>query len=301
MTLDAHAVARLLRMEDLIPAVASALADFSSGRAVMPGRVVVPVADQGGFFGVMPAYAGALGAKLVTWYPNNEGVPTHHAIIQLFKPENGAPLVTMDGTLITEMRTGAASAVATDLLARRDASVLAIIGSGVQARSHLTALRLVRQFSDVRVWSPRHADRFAARFGVRAVGSAEDAVRGADVIVVATMSRVPVVHGGWVSPGAHVNAVGAVRPDWRELDDDLVTRARLFVESREAALRESGDAIKAGTVVAEIGELIAHTAAGRRTEDEITLYKSVGIAVEDIAAANLVYRLAQQDPTASGH
>jgi len=157
MILDQHAVARLLRMEDLIPAVATALADFSAGRAVMPGRVVVPVADHGGFFGVMPAYAGALGAKLVTWFPNNQGVPTHHAVIQLFKPETGEPLVTMDGTIITEMRTGAASAVATNLLARRDASTLAIIGSGVQARSHLHALRLVRQFSDVRVWSPRHA------------------------------------------------------------------------------------------------------------------------------------------------
>jgi ornithine cyclodeaminase/alanine dehydrogenase-like protein (mu-crystallin family) len=289
MILDEAAVARLLRMEELIPAVAAALADFSSGRAVMPGRVVVPVTDHGGFFGVMPAYAGALGAKLVTWFPNNQGVPTHHAVIQLFRPDTGEPLVTMDGTLITEMRTGAASAVATDLLARKESSTLAIIGSGVQARSHLAALRLVRQFSDVRVWSPRHADRFAARFGVRAVGSAEEAVRGADVIAVATMSRVPVVKGKWVSAGAHVNAVGAVRPDWRELDDELVTRARLFVESRDAALRESGDAIANGHVVAEIGELVAHTAAGRASDDEITLYKSVGIAVEDIAAASLVH------------
>jgi ornithine cyclodeaminase/alanine dehydrogenase-like protein (mu-crystallin family) len=292
MILDQHAVARLLRMEDLIPAVAAALADFSAGRAVMPGRVVVPVADHGGFFGVMPAYAGALGAKLVTWFPNNRDVPTHHAVIQLFAPGTGEPLVTMDGTLITEMRTGAASAVATDLLARKDATTLAIVGSGVQARSHLHALRLVRQFRDVRVWSPRHADRFAAEFGVRAASSAEEAVRGADVIVVATMSKTPVVHGGWVSPGAHVNAVGAVRPDWRELDDELVTRARLFVESREAALRESGDAIRNGHVVAEIGELVAHTAEGRLHDDEITLYKSVGIAVEDIAAAHLVHQRA---------
>jgi len=293
MILDEHAVARLLRMEDLIPAVATALADFSAGRAVMPGRVVVPVADHGGFFGVMPAYAaGALGAKLVTWFPNNQGVPTHHAIIQLFKPETGEPLVTMDGTSVTEVRTGAVSAVATDLLARKDASTLAIIGSGVQARSHLHALRLVRQFTDVRVWSPRHADRFAAQFGVRATSSAEEAVRGADVIVVATMSKTPVVQGAWVTPGAHVNAVGAVRPDWRELDDDLVTRARLFVESREAALRESGDAMKNGRVVAEIGELVSRTAHGRESDDEITLYKSVGIAVEDVAAASLVYRRA---------
>src|SRR4029077_20321221 len=166
----------------------------------------------------------------------------------------------------------------------------AIIGSGVQAQSHLHALRLVRQFGDVRVWSPRHADRFAAQFGIRAASSAEEAGRGADVIVVATMSKTPVVQGAWVAPGAHVNAVGAVRPDWRELDDDLVTRARLFVESREAALRESGDAMKNGHVLAEIGELVARTAQGRESDDEITPYKSVGIAVEDVAAASLVYR-----------
>ena len=142
MTLDHHDVERLLRMEDLIPVMADALAALSAGRAVQPVRVVVPVAEHRGFFGVMPAYAGgALGAKLVTWYPNNQGVPTHHAIVQLFRPETGEPLVTMDATLITEMRTGAVSAVATDRLARPEAAVLAILGSGVQARSHLEALR----------------------------------------------------------------------------------------------------------------------------------------------------------------
>lgn len=292
--LDESAVRRLLRMEDLIPAMARALSDLSAGRAVQPVRVVVPVAEHQGFFGVMPAYAGALGAKLVTWYPNNDGVPTHHAIIQLFRPDTGEPLATMDGTLITEMRTGAVSAVATDHLARSNASVLAIIGSGVQARSHLEALRLVRHFRQVRVWSPRNAGRFAAQHGVDAVSSAEDAVRGADVVVVATMSRVPVIRGEWLSPGTHINAVGAVRPDWRELDDDLVGRARLFVESREAALRESGDVIASGRVVAEIGEVVSGAARGRETEDEITLFKSVGVAVEDVAAADLVYQRSRQ-------
>jgi thiomorpholine-carboxylate dehydrogenase len=293
MTLDHHDVERLLRMEDVIPAMAEALVTLSSGRAVQPVRVVVPVAEHRGFFGVMPAYAGgALGAKLVTWYPNNEGVPTHHAIVQLFRPETGEPLVTLDGTLITQMRTGAVSAVATDHLARKDASVLAIIGSGVQARSHLEALRLVRSFRDVRVWSPKNAAAFAAQHGVRAVASVEDAVRSADVIVVATMSRVPVVSGAWLSPGAHINAVGAVRPDWRELDDDAVTRARVFVESREAASRESGDVIASRGIVAEIGEVVAGTARGRESRDEITLFKSVGVAVEDVATANLVYRRA---------
>jgi ornithine cyclodeaminase/alanine dehydrogenase-like protein (mu-crystallin family) len=293
MTLGHHDVERLLRMEDLIPVMADALATLSAGRAVQPVRLVVPVAEHRGFFGVMPAYAGgALGAKLVTWYPNNQGVPTHHAIVQLFRPETGEPLVTLDGTLVTEMRTGAVSAVATNHLARKDASVLAILGSGVQARSHLEALRLVRSFRDVRVWSPRNASAFAVRHGVRAVESAEEAVRGADVIVVATMSRVPVLSGAWLSPGTHINAVGAVRPDWRELDDEAVTRARVFVESREAASRESGDVIAARGIAAEIGEVIAGTARGRESADEITLFKSVGVAVEDVAAASLVYRLA---------
>jgi ornithine cyclodeaminase/alanine dehydrogenase-like protein (mu-crystallin family) len=279
-------------MEDLIPAMTEALSNLSSGRAAQPVRVVVPVAEHHGFFGVMPAFAGALGAKLVTWYPDNQGVPTHHAIVQLFRPETGEPLVTMDGTLITEMRTGAVSAVATDRLARREASVLALLGSGVQARSHLEALRLVRSFRDARVWSPRTAREFAAVHGVRAVSSAEEAVRGADVIVVATMSRVPVLSGAWLAPGAHVNAVGAVRPDWRELDDDVLARSRLFVESREAASRESGDVMASRGIVAEIGEVVAGVARGRETRDEITLFKSVGVAVEDIATANLVYRLA---------
>ena len=293
MTLDHHDVERLLRMEDLIPVMANALLTLSAGRAVQPVRVVVPVAEHRGFFGVMPAYAGgALGAKLVTWYPDNQGVPTHHAVVQLFRPETGEPLVTMDGTLVTEMRTGAVSAVATDHLARKDASVLAILGSGVQARSHLEALRLVRRFRDVRIWSPRNASAFATEHGVRAVASAEEAVRGADVIVVATMSRVPVLSGAWLSPGTHINAVGAVRPDWRELDDEAVTRARVFVESREAASRESGDVIAARGIAAEIGEVVAGTARGRESTDEITLFKSVGVAVEDVAAASLVYRLA---------
>ena len=170
--------------------------------------------------------------------------------------------------------------------------VLAILGSGVQARSHLEALRLVREFREVRVWSPRHARVFADRFGVRAAPSAEEAVRGADVVVVATTSTTPVLRGTWLSPGAHVNAVGAPRPTWRELDDDTLEKARIYVESREAATRESGDVIAAGRIFAEIGEVVAGTQPGRTSEDEITLFKSVGVAVEDIAAADLVYRRA---------
>jgi alanine dehydrogenase len=292
LVLDEAAVRRLLRMEDLIPAMARALADLSAGRVVQPVRVVLPITDHQGFFGIMPAYAGALGAKLVSFYPNNQGIPTHHALIVLFRPETGEPLAIMDGRLITEMRTAAASAVATHLLARPDASVLALIGSGVQAGSHLEALRLVRSFEEVRVWSPRNAQAFAEQFGVQAMGSAEEAVRGAHVVAVATSSTTPVLMGEWLSPGTHVNAVGATRPEWRELDDETLRRARIFVDSKEAAMRESGDIIAAGQVFAEIGDVIAGARPGRTTADEVTLFKSVGVAVEDVVSADLVYRAA---------
>ena len=162
LILDEDAVRALLRMDELIPAMATALADLSRGKVVQPMRVMMPVGDHGGFLGLMPAYGGALGAKLVTFYPNNQGVPTHHALILLFRPETGEPLVTMDGRLITEMRTAAVSAVATKLLARPEASVLAIIGAGVQARSHLEAMRLVRAFREAERMAPEVPD-----YGVR--------------------------------------------------------------------------------------------------------------------------------------
>jgi alanine dehydrogenase len=292
MILDEEAVRRLLRMEELIPAMERALAELSGGRVVQPMRAMVPVAEHGGFLGLMPAYAGALGVKLVTLYPNNQGMPTHHAVIQLFKPETGEPLVTMDGRLITEERTAAVSAVATKFLAREDASVLALIGSGTQARSHLKALSLVRRIREVRVWSPRHAEAFAREFGVRAATSAEEAVAGADIVVTATTSRTPVLQGRWLSPGVHINAVGAPRPDWRELDDDVLRGARLYVDSREAALNESGDVRAAGHLFAELGEVVADVKPGRESPAQITLFKSLGQAVEDVVAAELVYRKA---------
>src|SRR5213594_3200957 len=290
VVLDEPAVQQQLRYQDLIPAIAQALAALSSGRVVQPVRTVLPVAPHHGFFAVMPAYAdgGALGAKLVTFYPKNVGIHTHHAVIVMFKAETGEPLAVMDGRLITEMRTAAASAVATQRLARSDAAVLGILGSGVQAKSHLEALRHVRSFREVRVWSPRNAPAFAERHGVKAVPSAADAVRGADVVVVAASSTTPILQGRWLSPGTHVNAIGATRPDWRELDDDLVTTARIFVDSREAALRESGDVIAARSEVTEIGAVVAGVDPGRRSAEEITLFKSVGVAVEDLAAAALV-------------
>jgi len=298
MNLDETAVSYLLHMEEVIPAMERALADFSSGKVVQPPRVMVPVAEHQGFLGLMPAYiSAALGTKLVAFYPHNTDVPTHHATILLFMPETGEPLTTMDGRLITEVRTAAVSAVATERLAWPEASVLAIIGSGVQARSHLEALRLVRDFREVRVWSPRRAAAFAKEHGVLAAASAEEAVRGADVVVTATTSSTPVLSGEWLSPGVHINAVGAPRPDWRELDDEVLRRARVYVDSKEAAMKESGDIIAVGEIFAEVGEVVCGTKPGRRSAEEVTLFKSLGLAVEDVATAELVYRKALEEAT----
>jgi alanine dehydrogenase len=290
MVLNEDEIRKLLRMEDLIPAMANALRDLSTGAVLQPLRTVLPVSEHAGFLGVMPACGRALGAKLVTFYPQNKDMHTHHAMILLFRPETGQPLAVMDGRLITEMRTAAVSAVATKLLARTDPKVLTILGSGVQARSHLEALRLVREFTEVRVWSPRNAERFAREFKVLAAKSPEEAAHGADVIVVATAATTPVLRGEWLAPGAHINAVGATRPNWRELDDEVLRRSTIYVESREAALKESGDVIAARKEPIEIGEVIAGKQSGRTSADEITLFKSVGVAAEDVAAADLVYQ-----------
>jgi alanine dehydrogenase len=290
--LDEDAVRSWLKMDELIPVMATALADLSTKRAVQPVRTVIPIADHQGFFGVMPAYNGALGAKLVTFYPENKGIHTHHGVILLFRPATGEPIAMMDGRLITEMRTAAVSAVATDKLARHNTKILAIIGSGVQARSHLEALRLVRSFNEVRVWSPRNSGAFAEQYGVVAAPSAEKAVRHADVIVVATGSKEPVLFGNWLSPGTHINAIGANRPTWRELNDDVLNLSRIYVESRESALVESGDLIAAGEIFAELGQVLSGEMPGRSSDAEITLFKSLGTAVEDIAAADLVYQKA---------
>jgi ornithine cyclodeaminase/alanine dehydrogenase-like protein (mu-crystallin family) len=209
----------------------------------------------------------------VTFYPANKGVPTHHALVALFRPETGEPVAVMDGRFITELRTAAVSAIATDLLARPGAATLCLLGTGVQATSHLEALRLVRRFETVRVWSPHGAAAFAAEH-------------------VATDSAVPVLDGGWLAEGAHLNAIGACRPDWRELDDTTLRRARLVVDSREAALVESGDVRAAPGIAAELGEVIANPALGRTDPRQVTLFKSLGLAVEDVVAADMVYRAA---------
>jgi ornithine cyclodeaminase/alanine dehydrogenase-like protein (mu-crystallin family) len=281
----------LLCYDELIPAIRKALMDFSAGRVHQPLRNIIPVPAHGGWFGVMPAvYGTVMGAKMVAFYPGNVNLQkhTHMAMIQLFRADTGEPLVTMDGRLITEMRTAAVSAVAIDYLAAPEAKVLAILGSGVQARSHMRALAGIRSFTEVRVWSRSedHARQFASEIGAR-VTTAEQAVSGADVVLALTSSPQPILMGRWLSPHAMVCAIGAATPDRRELDEEAM-RGAVVVESREAALEEAGDIVLANAQVsAEIGELLNGAQLNRG--DRPVVFKSVGIAVEDIAAAQLVY------------
>ena len=294
--LNEDQVRQHLRMTDLIPVMEKALIDFSAGKATQPVRSVIKVDPFGGFLGLMPALTpDGLGLKAVTFYPSNveRGIPTHMATIFLVDPETGTPLAIMDGRLITEMRTAAVSAAATKLLAPARAKILAILGSGVQARSHVEALRLVRQFEEIRVWSPtrEHAKRFALEIGAKAM-SAEEAVRGADVVVTATSSKTSVLKGSWLKSGCHVNVVGASRPDWREMDDEAMANV-VFVDSREGAMKESGDVILSGAkIYAELGEALAGKTPSRASGT--TIFKSLGMAVEDIGAAMLVYRAATE-------
>ena len=294
--LDEEQVRKHLRMADLIPAMEKALTDFSAGKVTQPVRQVISVDPPGGFYGIMPTLTpDGLGQKIVTFYPPNaaKGVHTHMALIILNDRETGAPLAVMDGRLITEMRTAAVSAAATKLLAPKDSKVLAILGSGVQARSHFEALSLVQKFEEIRVWSQTqlHAETFAKEIGAK-VTSAEEAVRGADVVVTVTSSKTPVLKGAWLKRGCHVNAIGACRPDWRELDEDAMKSSVVFVDSREAAMKESGDVILSGAKIhAELGEAFAGKIDNRA--NETTIFKSLGMAVEDIAAALLVYAKAK--------
>jgi len=287
-----------LYMPDLIKAMELALIEFSSGRVQQPVRTVLQYGDQRALFGLMPSYVPslpALGAKLVTVCLDNakRDLGTHQALIVMLNPETGVAEAVMDGRYITEARTAAVSGVSTQLLARKDARVLGILGSGVQARSHVEALRLVRDFRELRAWSPNaeRLQQFAVETGAHAMRNAETVVRGADVVLAVTSSPTPVVQSEWVSDGAHVIAVGACLPTQRELDPSLVARSRLIVDSRAAALKEAGDVVMgiaegrwtANHISAELGELPV-----RQNDREATVFKSLGLAVEDIFAAHLV-------------
>jgi alanine dehydrogenase len=306
-------VRQLLSMDELIDAMEEALRRFSAGEVQQPLRTVLEVGAERAYFGVMPAAMGdppALGAKLVTVFAANhaKGLPSHLATILLFDPLTGALACLLDGRYITEARTAAVSAVSARALARPDADVLAILGSGVQARSHLEAIARVRPLRAVRVWSPTeaHRRRFADEMGavsgltVEAAPDARTAVREAQIIVLVTASPVPVLQNDWVAPGAHVVAVGACRPDQREMDPALVARGRLFVDSRQGALSEAGDVVLGiaegrfgpGHLAGELGELLDGRVRGRVSIQDLTIFKSLGMAVEDVAAARLAYRRA---------
>jgi thiomorpholine-carboxylate dehydrogenase len=288
--LDEKDIAALLTYKDLIPTIRQALIDFSAGRVQQPVRAILPVPAHSGWFGIMPAvYGQVMGAKMVTFYPRNaeQQKRTHMAMIQLFHADTGEPLAMMDGRLITEMRTAAVSAVAIDHLAHPAAKVLGILGSGVQARSHMRALAGIRPFTEIKVWSrtPDHAQRFADEIGAR-VTKAEEAVSGSDVVLALTSSPVPIVQASWLKKDALVCAIGAATPDRRELDAETM-RGAVIVESREAARREAGDIVLANAeITAEIGELLSGATIHRG--DRPVVFKSVGLAVEDIATAKLV-------------
>jgi ornithine cyclodeaminase/alanine dehydrogenase-like protein (mu-crystallin family) len=294
MFLGEAEVRRLLDWGPLISAMEAALTAFSAGRVMQPVRTMLTIEEGKRYLGIMPAVAeGAMGLKVVCFYPGNAGtpVPTHTAMILLFRPETGEPIAVVDGRLITEMRTAAVSAAVTNRLAAGDSRVLALLGSGVQAKAHLEAIRHVRPIQEVRVWSqtPEHAKSFADANGAIAT-DAESAVRDADIIVTATNAREPVLKGAWLKPGAHVNAVGSPRPTWRELDDEAMANV-LVVDSREAVLKESGDVILSkAEIFAEAGEILGGTKS--TPIDRTTVFKSVGIAIEDLAAARLVIQAA---------
>jgi ornithine cyclodeaminase/alanine dehydrogenase-like protein (mu-crystallin family) len=314
--LDESAVRAVLSASEypaLVDLMEVTLRDFTIGRVTQPVRTAVPVGPPGQYLGVMPARLagtagpGALGGKLVSVVPGNaaRGLSTHLGIIALFAPETGALVAVLDARYITEVRTAAVSAVSVRCMARPEASRLAIIGTGVQARSHLDVIASVRRLAEVRAWGPdaaqlaTYAREMSPHVGldVQAALSAEQAVRGADLVVLATSSERPVLSDAWVSDGAHVVSVGACRPDQREIDPAFVARARVVVDSRAAALVESGDilgGIAASHVVGELGEVAAGRVTGRAHSNEVTLFKSLGLAAEDVATAALVRERAER-------
>ena len=308
-------VHELLPMDACVSLMRDALTALSRGDAVLPLRSKMFLPDQSGLLGLMPGYLGdpqSFGLKVVAVMPGNHGTPydSHQGVVMLFGVEHGEPLAILDASAITAIRTAAASAAATDVLARSDAGDLALIGSGVQARTHLAAMKAVRPLRRVRVWSRNraNAERFAseeskaAGVPIEVAETAEAAVKGADLVCTTTSSREPVLQGAWLAAGAHVNAVGACFPNAREVDTEAVRRARLYTDCRESCLKEAGDfiiprnegAIDDGHLVGEVGDVFLGKIPGRRSPNEITLYESLGVAVEDLAAANAIHRRARE-------
>ena len=319
LVLSAEDVSRLLPMRACIELMRDALAALAKGKALVPLRLVMRMSDASGFLGLMPGYIapadrseGALGMKAVSVFPGNasRGIDTHQGAVLLFEADTGRLSALMDGGTITAIRTAAVSGVATDLLARREASELAILGAGVQARTHLEAIASVRPLRRARIWSrtPDHAGALVHqesskyRFALEVAPSPEAAVRGADIVATVTASPEPVLQRSWLNDGAHINAVGSSIPTTRELDSSTVADARLYVDRRESALNEAGDVlipmregkITAEHIVAELGEVIIGKDQGRRSSEELTLFKSLGLSVEDVASAAFVAREARR-------
>jgi len=299
-------VVRLLPMEACIKVMAEALRTTSQGGAVLPLRSMVWMPDRTGMIGLMPGYLDppkSLGLKVVSIFPGNHaaGYDSHQGVVMLFETQHGSPIAIIDASSITAIRTAAVSGVATDALARADAGDLAILGSGVQAATHLAAMRAVRPIRRVRVWSrnPDHAHKFAqaSSIAVEVMATPRAAVEGADLICTTTAAREPILEGAWLLPGAHVNAVGACFAVARELDAAAVARARLIVDRLESARAEAGDfliakakgAIGDDHIAGELGDVLLGRLAGRRAGDEVTLFKSLGIAIEDLASAHYIY------------
>jgi ornithine cyclodeaminase len=306
-------VRSLLPMDVCVPLMREVLTTLSRGDAVLPLRSLLRLPDGSGILGLMPGYLGepqSFGLKVVTVMPGNHGTPydSHQGFVVLFGATHGEPLAILDASAITAIRTAAASAAATDVLARADAGDLALIGSGAQARAHLAAMRAVRTVRRVRVWSRSRANaqRFArdesaqAGVAIEVAATAEDAVRGADLVCTTTASKDPVLSGAWLSPGAHVNAVGACFAASRELDTDAVRRARFYTDCRESCMKEAGDfliardegAIPDAHLLGELGDVLLGTVPGRLSPADITVYESLGVAVEDLAAAHAIHRRA---------
>lgn len=317
LILDSSQIKKLLPIVDCIELMSDALSALARDEVHQPLRTIVRPPNARGLLGLMPAYRagerGSFGLKAICVFPDNpsQGKDAHQGAVTLFSRETGELLALMNASEITAIRTAAVSAVATRLLAREDAHDLGMIGAGVQARSHLAALASVRTIKRARVVARNfdHAERFADEmqpkflFDILPVRKNEEAVRNADLIVTATSSLEPVINKDWICPGAHINAIGTHSPNSREIDSATMALARIFVDRRESALNESGDyllAAKEGVVtpesiVGEIGELLIGKKSGRTSEAEITLFKSLGLAIEDVACADYLYRKAQAE------
>jgi len=322
LVLNGEQVAQLMPMAECINVMRDALAALARGEALVPLRTVMRVPGVSGFLGLMPGYIspregqeGALGLKAVSVFPGNasRGIDTHQGAVLLFEADTGRLSALLDGAAITAIRTAAVSGVATDVLARPDASELAILGAGVQARTHIEAIAAVRPLRRVRIWSrnPEHAAALASelrrRFGfpIEAAPSAEAAVREADLVATVTASPEPILKREWLKEGVHINAVGSSIPTTREIDTATMVAARLFVDRRESALAEAGDlliamrddAVTGDHIQAELGEVIIGKNPGRRSPRELTLFKSLGLAVEDVASAAYLVRRARETGT----